>query len=223
MVHADFQVPKLTSIVMDQAGMIDRPAQKKIEEIALRLKQADVAQLAVLTVDSLDGESIEEASMKVADQWQLGSAQKDHGVLLMVARKERKIRIEVGQGLEGDLTDVQSSRIIREQMLPLFQQSEFSKGIFLGVLSIGAQLMPDLFEKETALPPKKRMNLFFPITLFMLGIFLNFVNRVRGARGLRRGSIMYPGGFSSRSSGGFGGGWSGGGGGFSGGGASGGW
>ncbi len=226
-VHAGIQIPKLSSVVHDEAGMIDRPAQKKIEEIALILKQADVAQLAVLTVDSLDGDSIEEASIKVADQWKLGSQEKDHGVLLLVARQERKVRIEVGQGLEGELTDAQSSRIIREQMIPLFKQGSYSDGIYLGVLSIGVQLKPDLFDQETLPPRRKKVNLLFPLSLMMLGMFGNFLNRARRARGLRRGAMMYTGGWPSRGPGGFGGGgfggWSGGGGGFSGGGASGGW
>ena len=111
-----FDVPRLTGPVVDRAGMLSAAAEGQIANALRRLhQQPDGAQIAVLTVPNLGDETIEQASIQVVDAWQLGSEAKDKGILLMIAQAERRIRIEVGQGLEGDLPDAYAKRMARQR------------------------------------------------------------------------------------------------------------
>ena len=106
--------------------------QETIEALEQRLKlyqDSTSNQIAILTVTSLDGEVLEEYSLRVAEAWKLGQKDKDNGVLLLIAVDDHEMRIEVGHGLEGVLTDAHSSRIIRNEMTPHFRKSEFDEGI----------------------------------------------------------------------------------------------
>ncbi len=227
---AAFEVPPLTDSVVDEAGFIDGNLSSKLANALKVIHQKGGPQLAVLTVNSIDNLTIEEAAMKVAKAWKLGTEQKDNGILLMVARKERKIRIEVGQGVEGDLTDAYSRRIIDDVMVPLFREGHQSDGILLGVSGILKRMDPpyhleDYLELRYVAPPGK-MNWGRLLLLLAVFIFILFVNSGGG-------SGFYGGGYGGRRYGGFptnfgggGGGssgWGGGGGGFSGGGSSGSW
>jgi len=93
-------------------------------------------QVALLTLPSLEGEPLEEFSHRVATTWKLGQKGTDNGVLILVVPNDRKVRIEVGYGLEGTLTDLKSSRIIREEMVPRFRNGDFSGGIAAGVKAV---------------------------------------------------------------------------------------
>lgn len=223
-----FEVPRLAGPVMDRARMIDPRDSREIQLLVERLRKEGFAQLQVLTVSDLQGEPIESASIKVVDQWKLGSEKNDNGVLLLVALKERRIRIEVGQGLEGTIPDAIAKRIIEDQMLPLFRAGRASAGILLGVKSLTAQITqdPELVKDQwKEVSPNKKSTaavmfflLFLLITLSRLGI-----GPMALAAAASGGRPMGGGGFGGRGGFGGGGGWSGGGGGFSGGGASGGW
>lgn len=106
-------------------------------EVALRAYEDSTStQMAVLTIESLDGEDIESYSLRVAEKWKLGSAKNDNGVLLVVAVNDHAIRIEVGQGLEGALTDAQCNRIIRNEIAPAFRRNNYDEGISAGLSSI---------------------------------------------------------------------------------------
>jgi uncharacterized protein len=94
----------------------------------------------VLTVTTLEGEEIEQYSIRVVDTWKLGRKDKDNGVLLLVSKDERKVRIEVGSGLEGDLTDLTCGRIIRHEIVPCFKEGDYDGGIRVGVESILAAI-----------------------------------------------------------------------------------
>lgn len=227
-----FEVPPLTDSVVDQAHLLDATATTKLANALKAIHEKGGPQLAVLTVPSIDNLTIEEASYKVAKSWQLGTAKKDNGILLFVAKEERKIRIEVGQGVEGDLTDAYSRRIIDDQMVPLFRQGMTTEGIVLGVAQILKRMSPPVHLEDylevRPVPKKVKVNWAKLIFLVLLFLFIMSANRHGGGgRGFRRGSMagaIYGGGFG----GGFGGlsggsGWGGGGGGFSGGGASGSW
>src|SRR5574342_289209 len=98
-------VPRLQGYVNDYAGMISPPARSKIEETLKAFEQSDSTQIVILTVPSLEGENIEEFGIKVGETWKIGQRGKDNGILFIVSKQERKIRIEVGYGLEGKLTD----------------------------------------------------------------------------------------------------------------------
>lgn len=93
-------------------------------------------QIAVLIIQTLDGEAIEEYSIRVAEKWKLGTEKKDNGVLLVIAIDDHKMRIEVGLGLEGVLTDAQSNRIIRNEMAPAFRRNDYDAGVIAAVNSI---------------------------------------------------------------------------------------
>jgi uncharacterized protein len=223
---AAFQVPSLTGPVVDEANILSHSAETRLDQAIRALQKQGGSQLQVLTVPSLEGETIEQASIKVTDVWKLGTKEGDRGVLLMVARDDRAVRIEVGQGNEGVLTDIQSKRIIEESITPLFRQGDFDGGVTLGVYQISRATDPGIdlasyLEGQRTKNQRSRggpVNGWFPL-LFLLFILLNFLfgGGGRGRRLGRRSGIYYG------SLGGGGGSWGGGGGGFSGGGASGRW
>jgi uncharacterized protein len=111
-----------------------------IDELELMLKKHEDStsnQIAVLIIPSLEGDNLEEYSLRVAhDEWKLGTSKNDNGILLLVSVNEHKMRIEVGQGLEGVVPDAISSRIIRNEMAPLFREGNYDEGVKAGVLSI---------------------------------------------------------------------------------------
>src|SRR5262249_20400290 len=96
--------------------------------------------IAILIVSSLDGTSLEDYSMDVATKWKLGTEKNDNGVLILVAVNDRKMRIEVGRGLEGALTDIQTNRIIRNEMAPAFRRGDYDGGIESAVQSVAAAI-----------------------------------------------------------------------------------
>lgn len=227
---ADFQVPALTGPVVDGAGMLSASTEANLSQLIKNVRDSGGTQLQVLTVPELNGLSIEEASVKVTDTWKLGSAKEDDGVLLMVAAKERRVRIEVGQGREGVLPDAIASRIVREVIIPRFREGDANGAITAGVYAILHYTDPD-FAPSAAAPSKREpggSGLALLFMLFMLVVFLQslFGSRRRRLWGMGGGMIgggLGGGGWGGGGFGGGGGGWSGGGGGFSGGGASGGW
>jgi uncharacterized protein len=115
------QVPRLQGRVNDYAQILSASAESRLDAMLADLERTDGTQMAVLTITSLEGEPIEAFSIQVAEQWGLGQKQNDNGALLVVARNDRKIRIEVGYGLEGRLTDLIAGRIIRNVIGPPFQ------------------------------------------------------------------------------------------------------
>jgi len=133
-------VPMLSGRVVDNAELISPAARERIST-ALKAHEAKTTnQVAVLTIPTLGEENIEQYAIKVFETWKLGRKDKDNGVLLIVVPKERKIRIEVGRGLEGTLPDVNASRIIRNVIAPSFKANQFDKGVEDGVAAIVSQL-----------------------------------------------------------------------------------
>lgn len=129
------EVPQLTGPVVDQVGVLG--ARKPDIEAKLRkLKQEKGSEVAVLIVESTAPETIEQFSIRVVDQWKLGRKGIDDGVLILVAIKDRTVRIEVGRGFEGDIPDVIAFRIIQERVLPRFRQGDVSGGIDAAVQSV---------------------------------------------------------------------------------------
>ena len=132
-------VPPLGGPVVDQAGLLSGAEARRLEQLAraaLAGEGGQVVQLQYLLVPSLEGDALEEFSIRVAEAWKIGSRKEGNGVLLVVARDERKVRIEVGQGLEGLLTDAQASRIIREVIQPAFRAQRFGDGLYAAGLRI---------------------------------------------------------------------------------------
>ena len=138
------EVPRHTGPVVDIAGVLNRSDNAKISASLLRFQREYGPQLQVLVVPKLEDETIETYAIKVVDAWKLGAEGKDDGVLLLVATEDRKVRIEVGRGLEGDLPDVLVGRIIRAGIVPFFKQNQIGAGVLVGLNliaeSIGGKL-----------------------------------------------------------------------------------
>ena len=231
---AALEVPNHSGPVIDLAGVMSGADQTQISASLLQFQRKYGPQLQVLVVPKLEDETIESYSIKVVDKWQLGSKEKDDGVLLLVATEDRKVRIEVGQGLEGDLTDALAGRIVRAGILPLFKQGQMSGGIIMGLEmiaeSLGGQLVnvPASRARQTRQGGGSKLGFLLFLGFFLVGPMLS--GRRRGGMGnnllagMLLGSALGSGRSGGFGGGGFGGGgFGGGGGGFSGGGASGGW
>lgn len=236
---AAFDVPALSGPVVDQVGVVDSRARQVIEKIIRDVNARDSAQIQVLLVRTLDGEPIEQVALKVVEKWQLGTAKKDNGILFLAAIEDRRMRIEVGQGLEGDVPDVIAKRIIADQVTPFFRAGRYSEGVIVAVSEIARRTDPvyaqsgqnlDLADQASAHSSKSRRTSsnksvwgqLIPFAFILIFSLLSGLSRRH--RRTFWGAGGWPGGGSGGggwSSGG--GGWSGGGGGFSGGGASGSW
>jgi uncharacterized protein len=231
-------IPPLSGPVVDAAGLLDRGAARRLEGLARAARSAEGGQgvqLQYLLVRSLEGEPIEDYSIRVAEAWRIGTKGKDNGVLVTVAVEDRAVRIEVGGGLEGGLTDVQASRIIRGTIAPEFREGRYGDGLYdagVQILSALGALPADV--RQSARPRARPVGTappFFGILVALLVISSILGSIFRGFGPGRRRHLWWGGGPWSGGGwggggswgGGGGGGWSGGGGGFSGGGASGRW
>jgi uncharacterized protein len=230
--------PQLTGRVVDDAGILDPATKAALERKLADFETKTTGQLVVVTLKSLQGTSIEDYGYQLGRAWGIGQKEKNSGALLIVAPNERKVRIEVGYGLEGNLTDAVSKLIIENAILPRFKTGDFSGGITRGVDDIiqAATVDPDEWKTRANTRPDSQPGavdaLIFLLFLFVVFMIIRNVGRrgPPGSGGPRRGGPMIvpvpiPWGSGSRSSGGFSGngGFSGGGGSFGGGGASGSW
>jgi uncharacterized protein len=131
-------IPKLQARVTDLAGVLTPEQNANLEEKLRQFEVSDTTQIAVLLIPSLEGEALEDYSVRVATAWRLGQKGRDNGALLFISMKERKIRIEVGYGLEANLTDALSKRIIQNEIAPSFREGNFYEGVDAGVNGIMA-------------------------------------------------------------------------------------
>jgi uncharacterized protein len=238
--------PELTGRVVDGANLLSPSQVVDLTSKSEALEARSGRQLVVATLPSLDGLTIEDYGYQLGRHWGIGQSEANNGVILLVALTERKVRIEVGYGLEGIVTDALSNRIIQSDIVPRFRESDYPGGIMAGANAIIEQLQapPELAEQRALEAAAAGSGggaggsilplVFWIVVLGFILVPLLVSSGFRGRkyRGRRRGSgpivIWGPGmggwsGGSSGSSGwssGGGGGWSGGGGGFSGGGGS---
>jgi uncharacterized protein len=126
---AALAVPALTGHVNDYANIISPEAAVRIEQTLAALERDKGAQVVVLTIEDLDGEQLEDYSLRVAENWSLGRADQDDGALLFIAKNDRKMRLEVGYGLEPYLTDIMSRRVLDQILRPSFRAGDFDRGI----------------------------------------------------------------------------------------------
>ncbi len=126
-------IPPLSSRVTDTAGVLGASAKQEIEAKLVAFEQATGGQLAVLIVKTAEPETIDQYGIRVGDAWKIGKKGKDTGAILIIAMKEKKLRIETGYGWEGALPDVEAKRIIREVMTPFLKQNQFAQGISAGI------------------------------------------------------------------------------------------
>jgi uncharacterized protein len=141
-------LPKLTGRVVDDAGMIDPATETALSQKLDAFEKKSSDQIVVATVDSLDGEAIEPYANRLFRAWNLGQAGENNGILLLIAKTDRKMRIEVGYGLEGTLTDLHSKLIIENTMVPAFRAGDFSGGISRAVDDIVMVLEGNAAELE---------------------------------------------------------------------------
>ncbi len=129
-------VPKLQDRVNDLAGILSPDQVQFLDGKLKNLEDTDSTQIAVLIIPSLEGEPLPDYSIRVAEAWRLGQKGRDNGALILIAMKERQVRIEAGYGLEPTLTDARCFQIIRNDILPHFRQGDFYSGIDSGITSI---------------------------------------------------------------------------------------
>lgn len=227
--------PKLTGRVVDSANLLSPEQEAALTQQLAGLEAKNRRQLVVVTLPSLEGYAIEDYGYRLGRNWGIGEKDVNSGALLIVAPNERKVRIEVGYGLEPILTDALSSVIIQQQVLPAFRNNDMAGGIMAGTKALTDLLsLPDEQAEARAqriiADAKQQEGGGFPIALIFWGIVLAVIllsmlrSRGRGSAFRRGGApviLWGPGlGGGGGSSWGGGGGWSSGGGGFSGGGGS---
>jgi uncharacterized protein len=231
--YAKETLPKFTAPVVDAAGLVPDQIEQQVDRELIDYQNRSGNQIAVAVVKTTGGKSVEDYSIDLARYWGVGQKGKDNGVLLVIAYDDHKVRIEIGRGLEGQFTDLQAGRIIRERLIPLLRQGDVGGAVVQGTQAIRAalgdtdvgQLPPPSAEPVNDQPTGKTPGWLFLVFPAAIALFSVFGRR----RGRRHGWGWMPiywggggwgGGGGDGGGGGFGGG---GGGGFGGGGASGGW
>ena len=129
-------IPYLSGRVNDDAMILSDSTRKSLTEILKEHELRTTNQIVILTITTLEGENIEDYSNKVFNEWKLGQKGKDNGILIVIVRDERKMRIEVGYGLEGDLPDLAAGRIIRNVMAPRFRDGDYDGGVSDGLNAV---------------------------------------------------------------------------------------
>ncbi|MDD5284389.1 MAG: TPM domain-containing protein [Desulfuromonadaceae bacterium] len=195
--------PPLAGRINDQAGMLS-PETKQILEQKLAVFERDTSnQIALLTIPSLQGDDIDQFSIRVSDAWKLGQKGKDNGVLLVIAQAEHKVRIEVGMGLQGVLPDITAGRIIRDTMQPHMKSGNFDQGITAAVDSIISATKGEF--KGDGQPARKhnagnsspsfiKLLLGAAVAAALLGLYSRYLGGAAGAIGLPLATfVAFPG------------------------------
>ncbi|TDI90119.1 MAG: methanol dehydrogenase [Chloroflexi bacterium] len=228
----DSALPELSGRVVDQADILSTATEQRLTAQLQAHEKAGGNQVVVATIESLGGETIETYGVRLGRSWGIGQAGGDNGIVLIIAPNERKVRIEVGYGLEGDIPDAIASNIIQAKILPRFWENDFDGGVMAGVTAIIAALGGEyVFEQQRR--GRRSREGGFPFGILWIVVMFVLFGLGRGRRrglgsGLLWGAVL-GGALSSGRGGGFGGGgfggggFGGGGGSFGGGGASGGW
>lgn len=198
--HA-LDVPKLQGYVNDYANMISPSAKTELQKELRSFEETDSTQIVILTIPSLGGEVMEEFSIRVAEAWKIGQKGKDNGIIFIVAKQERKMRIEVGRGLEGRLTDLMAGRIVDLVVKPRFKREDFDGGFVAGVSSLIDATRGEFKVDVTQRPARQEKSsqlltflIFGGIILLILGSMSRILGGAAGAVALP--SIAYFTGFS---------------------------
>lgn len=189
-VHAG-EVPPLRGYVNDYANIMSPAVRTRLTNELKEFERADSTQIVILTVPSLEGLTIEDYSIKVGEAWKIGQKGRDNGILLIVANQERKIRVEVGRGLEGRLTDLTAGRIIDYVIKPRFKRNDFNGGFTAGIAAL-IDATKGEFKAENMKPPQRKKSfaplftilLFGGVGLLILGSFSRILGGIAGAVGL---------------------------------------
>jgi len=188
------EVPSLRGRVNDYAEMLSPAAKQQLNGMLQHLEASDGTQIVVLTVPSLEGDSLEDFSIRVAEQWRIGQKGLDNGAILLIAKADRKLRIEVGYGLEGKLTDLMAGRIIANVIVPRFKNGQIDQGVIAGVQAMIAVVKGEYTAAEA--PARQRGserhsgNGLFGLILALF--FLNVLGRLRRSLGAAAGAVIVP-------------------------------
>ncbi len=178
--------PRPQGPVADYAQVIPPPYRQRIAAAATELWQKTGAAVVVATIPSLEGESIEEAAVRLFQEWGIGKKGEDRGLLILVALKERKLRIEVGYGLEGLITDVKAGMVRDQALLPYLKKNQFGKGLYAGVVAVANIIAQEQGVTLTGVP---KLKLRRPARgLALGGLFFIFLVLFVLLTSLRRGS-----------------------------------
>jgi uncharacterized protein len=169
--------PKLTGRIVDEAGLLNASQRNEITSRLAALEAKTTDQVVVITLRSLSGHSIEDYGVQLGRHWQVGQKGKNNGVILLVASNERKVRIEVGYGLEGTLPDAVASLIIQNSILPRFRANDYPGGIKRGVEDIVQVLTGDADEwkRRAVSQPSSRTDWHALIPFVIFGFILSLV------------------------------------------------
>ncbi len=175
---------KPTGYISDFAGIISSATKQQLEILLTQVEATNSVQVAVVTITSLGGDTIENYAVKLFEDWKIGQKGKDNGILLLVAKEDRKLRIEVGYGLEGTLTDAQSGMIIRNIITPRFKENNYDQGIKDGVMAIasvlgGEPLVEPNRSATSASDAIERMTGIFFLGIFLLQWFVSILSRTK--------------------------------------------
>lgn len=184
-------VPALRARVNDYAGMLSGQTEQQLDTMLGNLETTDSTQIVVLTIPSLEGESLEEFSVRVAEKWKIGHKEKDNGAILLIAKEEREIRIEVGYGLEGRLTDLIAGRIIRDIMIPRFRAGDIDMGVLDGVSAMIAVVRGEFVAEPATGKESDRVSEGMGMMVFML-VAINILGRLHRWVGAAAGGFLFP-------------------------------
>lgn len=183
-------VPQYQGYVTDLAGMISPAERQRLEQMLLAFEQSDSTQIAVLTIPSLEGDALEDFSIRTVDAWKIGQKSKDNGVLLLVSKGDRKIRIEVGRGLEGVLTDLLAGRIVDQIIAPRFKAGQIDEGFEAGISAIISAARGE-FQGTGRAPDKSGQSSLLPYLVFF-AILVGFLGRLSKPIGAVSGAVLLP-------------------------------
>ena len=189
-------LPSMNKPVIDQANLLTAEQKQAISQQILRLYQQGKAQIGIVIVPTTGQEDIFDYAMRVGEQWQLGSAKRDNGLLMAIAVNDRRIQILTGYGLEGVIPDIVASRIIRNQITPYFQQGQYAQGIQAGLNEIervlnldpeiAQQAAVDLKERQAQAVHEQEARsqmMVYSLIIIVVGVFASFIvgNRISAA------------------------------------------
>jgi uncharacterized protein len=174
--------------------MLSPSTKRQLETVLEDLERTDSTQIVVLTLPSLEGENLEAFSIRVAEKWKIGQKGLDNGAILLITLKDRKLRIEVGYGLEGRLTDLVAGRIIRNVIVPRFKAGNFDQGVTDGVAAMIGVVKGEYTPPERPRRSKGRSGDVRPgfFALVAIVFFINMLGRVRRGMGAVAGGIIAP-------------------------------
>ncbi len=192
----EISIPALTSPIMDEANLLSSTEEEVLAKICYNIHTSQGPQVTIFTVNDLQGYTIEDFSIKVAEKWKLGSEKKDDGILILLSKSEKKIRIEVGNGIEGEITDYDANKMIRNIMIPNFRRGDFFTAFKDVLEEISNRFNLNLENSDTKLYRKtsriqgQKFQVLFPIIIVVLILAQIFLSKNVFARGIFSGMTI---------------------------------